>query len=200
MKDTLSEVFTAYAEQVRATLGNPRAFDERLRETGILMLQPDKRIEFLPRVVEQLESLESFRQLINHTRSAFPDQFHTRDDSLTRQAAQHFFRRCAFYLDVFEGKDLSLEKAFERYVKAFQKQDVRIWRLTLLDGIDFVSPDSCMNFGTFQIRCFSHEELAAILGNRMNAGLLPVGADRCEATAGLLVSLNHLHETSPSIR
>jgi predicted SprT family Zn-dependent metalloprotease len=66
-----------------------RAFDERLRETGILMLQSDKRIEFLPRVVEQLESLEFFPQLIDETCSAFPDQFHTSDDRRARQAAMH---------------------------------------------------------------------------------------------------------------
>jgi hypothetical protein len=173
LEDVLSAAFTRYAELVRATLGNPQAFDERLGETGILTLQPDKRVELLPRVVEHLESLEAFRQLVNHTRSAFPDQFHTRDDNLTGQAAQHFFRRGAFYLDIFEGKDISIEKAFERYVKAFQKQDRLIWRLTLLDGIDFVSPDSCMNFGTFQLRRFSHEELAAILGNRVNQVFYP---------------------------
>ncbi|HXH10049.1 MAG TPA: hypothetical protein VNP04_09865 [Alphaproteobacteria bacterium] len=173
MKDILSAAFTRYAELVRATLGNHRAFDEQLRETGILMLQPDKRIEFLPRVVEHLESREPFRQLVKYTRSTFPDQFHTRDDNLTRQAAQHFFRRCAFYLDVFEGKDIGIEKAVERYVKAFQRQDIFIWRLTLLDGIDFASPESCMNFGTFQIRRFSHKELPAILGNRVNQVFYP---------------------------
>ena len=130
------------------------------------MLQPDTRIEFLPRVVEHLESLESFRQLVNYTRSTFPDQFHTRDDNRAREAAQHFFRRCAFYLDVFDGKDVSIEKAFERYVKGFQRQDIRTWLLTLLDGIDFVSHDSCISFGTFQIQRFSHEGLAAIHGHK----------------------------------
>jgi hypothetical protein len=173
MNDGLFAAFAKYAELVRATLGNHRAFDERLRQTGILMQQPDKRIEFLPRVVEHLESLESFRQLINYTRSTFPDQFHTRDDNRARGAAQHFFRRCAFYLDVFEGKDVSIEKAFERYVKAFQRQEILIWRLTLLDGIDFIYPDSCISFGTFQIRRFSHEELGAILGNRVNQVFYP---------------------------
>jgi hypothetical protein len=106
-------------------------------------------------------------------RSAFPDQFHTRDDSLTGQAAQHFFRRGVFSLDTFESKDISIGKAFERYVKAFQRQDICIWHLTLLDGIDFASPESCMNFGTFQIRRFSHDELAAILGNRVNQVFYP---------------------------
>ena len=177
MDDGLFAAFMRYAELVRATLGCHRVFDERLRETGILMLQPDKRIEFLPRVVEHLESLEAFNQLVNHTRSAFPDQFHTRDDNRASRAAQHFFRRCAFYLDVFEGKEISIEKVFERYVKAFQKQDILIWRLTLLDGIDFVSPNSCMSFGMekrrFQIRRFSQDELAAILGNRVNQVFYP---------------------------
>jgi Apea-like HEPN len=140
---------------------------------GILRLQPDKRIEFLPRVVEHLESLQAFRQLVNHTQFAFPDQFHTRDASLARQAARHFFRRCAFYLNVFEGKDIGIEMAFGRYVKAFQKRDIAIRRLTLLDGIDFVCPDSCISFGKFQIRRFSHEELAAILGNRVNQVFYP---------------------------
>jgi hypothetical protein len=145
LEDVLSAAFTKYAEFVRATLGNHHAFDGRLRDTGILMVQPEKRIEFLPRVVEHLESLGSFRQLINHTRSAFPAQFHTRDEGITRQADQHFFRRCAFYLDGFEGKDISIEKAFECHVKAFQKQDLPIRRLTPLDGLDFVSPASCMS-------------------------------------------------------
>ena len=89
------------------------------------------------------------------------------------QAAKHFFRRCGFYLDVFEGKDISFEKAFERYGKAFKRRDIRIWRLTLLDGIDFDSPDSYISFGTFQIRRFSHEGLAAILGNRVNQVFYP---------------------------
>jgi len=173
MDDGLFAAFAKYAELVRETLANHRAFDERLREMGILMQQPDKRIGFLPRVVERSESLESFRQLIDYTRSTFPDQFHTRDDSLAGQAAQHFFRRCAFYLDVFEGKDVSIERTFERYVKAFQRQDICLWRLTLLDGIDFDFPDSCISFDTFQIRRFSHEQLAAILGNRVNQVFYP---------------------------
>jgi hypothetical protein len=180
LEDVLSAAFTRYAELVRATLGSHRAFDERLRETGLLMLQSEKRIEFLPRMVEHLESLECFGQLIKHTSSAFPAQFHTRDEGLTRQAAQHFFRRCAFYLAVFEGKEINIEKAFERYVKAFQKQDIPIWRLTLLDGLDFVCPDSSMSFGTekhrFQIRRFSQDELAAVLGNRVNQVFYPSAA------------------------
>lgn len=93
MEDALFAAFARYAELVRATLGSHLAFDERLRETGILMLQADKRIEFLPRVVEHLESIKAFRQLVPHTRSAFPDQFHTRDENIARRAAQHFFRR-----------------------------------------------------------------------------------------------------------
>ena len=113
MEDVLSAAFTKYAELVRETLGNHRAFDERLRETGILMLQPDKRIEFLPRVVEHLESLEPFHQLVNHTRSALPDQFYTRDDNPARQAAKHFFRRGALYLNIFEGKNINPEKVFD---------------------------------------------------------------------------------------
>ena len=38
--------------------------------------------------------------------------------------SQNFFRRAGFYLNVFEGKDIYVERDFENYVHAFQKQEV----------------------------------------------------------------------------
>ena len=62
MEDGLDEAFKRYVELVQETLGNRREFDERLRAIGILIFSPDKDIDFLPSVVEQLEEQEQFRR------------------------------------------------------------------------------------------------------------------------------------------
>jgi hypothetical protein len=82
MEDSLTNAFRRYAELICATLRNHRAFDGRLRETGIVMLQPDKRFEFLPWMVEQMEEDEPFRHLVMATRATFPDQHYTQNDGL----------------------------------------------------------------------------------------------------------------------
>jgi hypothetical protein len=168
MEYALDEAFKRYADLVQKTLGNRREFGERLRATGILILSPDKGIDFLPSVVKQLEEQEQFRQLLAKTKARFRDQYHGTDNSWARHNVESFFRRSGFYLDVFKGKDICVERDFEKYERAFQKQEVQVRSLILLEGIDFDCPDSGMDFQTFQIRRFADAELADILGNRVN--------------------------------
>jgi hypothetical protein len=173
MKAGLIEAFKRYSKLVLATLRNNQAFDERLGATVIPTSSRSRRIEFLPKVVERLEREEDFCQLIMETRAAFPDRYHTYDDYWTREAVQNFFRRSDFYLDVFAGKGINIEGAFERYVTAFQDDKTEVTCLTLLEGVEFTSPIACMNFNTFQIRRFSAEELANIVGNQINKIFYP---------------------------
>jgi hypothetical protein len=77
------------------------------------VLQPDKRIEFLPQVVEQLEGQEAFHWLLEETQATFPEHPHTREISHVERATEHFFRRSAFYLDIFEHQDIHIAKVFE---------------------------------------------------------------------------------------
>jgi hypothetical protein len=93
MEDSLTNAFRRYAELICATLRNHRTFDGRLRETGIVMLQPDKRFEFLPWVVEQMEEDEPFRHLVMATRATFPDQHYTQNDGLASHAVKNFCNR-----------------------------------------------------------------------------------------------------------
>jgi hypothetical protein len=120
MEDSLTHTFRRYAELICATLWNHRAFDGRLRETGIVMLQPDKRFEFLPWVVEQMEEDEPFRHLVMATRATFPDQHYTQNDGLASHAVKNFFRRSGFYLDVFEGNNLNIDRVLEEYAVHFR--------------------------------------------------------------------------------
>jgi hypothetical protein len=173
MEDSLTNAFRRYAELICATLRNHRTFDGRLRETGIVMLQPDKRFEFLPWVVEQMEEDEPFRHLVMATRATFPDQHYTQNDGLASHAVKNFFRRSGFYLDVFEGNNPNIDRVLEEYAVPFRKKERQITYLTLLQGIKFSAPGSGMKFDNFEIRRFSDTELAAISGNRVNQVFYP---------------------------
>jgi hypothetical protein len=71
MEDGLDEAFKRYAETVQETLGNGWEFGERLRATGILILSPDKGIDFLPSVVQELEEHEQFASSLQKRRRGF---------------------------------------------------------------------------------------------------------------------------------
>jgi len=124
-------------------------------------------------VIEQLECMGEFLQLIIETRAVFRDRYHTSDDYCAREAVQNFFCRSGFYLGIFEGKGINAEGTFEKYVGAFQADKIQVTYLTLLEGVQFASTSSCMNFSTFQIRRFSAEELADIAGNPINRIFYP---------------------------
>ena len=173
MEGGLIEAFKRYSQLVFATLQNNREFDKRLGATIISTSSQSRRIEFLPKVVERLEREGDFYQLMTETRAEFPDQYHTYDDYWAREAVQNFFRRSGFYLDAFTGKDINVEGALERYVTAFQDDKTEVTCLTLLEGVEFTSSVSSLNFNTFQIRRFSAEELAGIVGNRINQIFYP---------------------------
>jgi hypothetical protein len=165
--------FEKYTEFVRTTLRHHHAFDERLRQTGIVMLHPEKRIEFLARVVEQVEKDEPFRHLVIATQAAFPGEHYSRNDSSTSYAVKNFSRRSGFYLDVSEGKNVNINRALDEYVAHFQKRETLITRLTLLQGIEFTDLGSGVHFNTFQIRRFSDTELEGMFGNRANQVFYP---------------------------
>src|SRR6266511_2588499 len=155
MMDSLSEAFRRYTELVLAALRKHDVFDEHLRKTGISLLRPDRRIEFLPQVVEQLEGQKAFHWLLEETEAAFPDQSHTREISHVERATKHFFRRSAFYLDIFERRDIDIDRAFESYVKAFQKQEIPVRDLIPFEYVNFTFPSSRIKFDSFQILRFS---------------------------------------------
>ena len=156
-----------------AILRNHHRFDEQLGGLVTPTLSLDKRITYLPMVIEKLEGRGEFLQLVIETRAAFRDRYHTSDDYWAREAVKHFFRRSDFYLGIFEGKSINTEGIFEKYVAAFQDDRIQVTYLTLLEGVRFTSSTSCMNFNTFQIRRFSAEELADMAGNQVNQIFYP---------------------------
>lgn len=133
-------------------------------------------------LVNETENHPSFQHLIKETQVAFSDQAkclmatHFKvadvfkkpvfDDALWMMAISNFFRRSGYYFSFCEGKTANSDNLFERYKSAFNKDKIEITYLVPLENVRFVG--SPLDFGDFQIKQFSEEELEAILQNRLN--------------------------------
>ena len=81
-------------------------------------------------------------------------------------AISNFFRRSGCYFNIFRKRIPDTDKLFEEYCSAFRKKEIKKKYLIPLGNVEFSRPS--MNFGEFEIKKFSLEELDTILQNNIN--------------------------------
>jgi hypothetical protein len=170
MANKLEDIFRSYTNIVQLKL------QKEARKPGLkepLTLFTDKTME-LRTLVDELENEAEFHQLVAETRSAFLGGYHGKSESAWRRAVKNFFRRSEYYCNFFEKKAPNADAAFQNYREAFQRRKIQITYLALMEFVYFA--ERSMDFGAFQVRQFSADELGAIFQNRVNEVFYPWAA------------------------
>ena len=129
----------------------------------------------LPWIVEELESEQEFDRLVAETRSAFSGDRHRKStEELWRRAVHNYFCRSGYYLSLVSGESASPDEFFSNYCFSLTEPKVQTTYLSPLEFVNFA--ESSMDFGTFQIKRFSIQELQALLQNRVNSIFYPWAA------------------------
>jgi hypothetical protein len=123
--------------------------------------------------VGQLENQAEFRQLVATARSLFAGDYHQRHEWGWEHAVASFFRRSGCYVDIFDGKSISVDDAFQLFCQDFERREIQITYLVPLSYVDF--GEESMDFGKFQIRRFIQKELEEKFRrlNRINEAFYP---------------------------
>lgn len=162
MADKLKDAFHAYTKSFQAKL---QKRSKRSIGKGPVQLHPNKALE-LQTAVTEAESEAEFQHLIAETRSQFLEDFHGKSESAWQDAVKNCFRRSDYYVDLSEGKTPDKETFFSRYCDAFQRRERQATYLAPLEFVYFAKES--MDFGSFQVRRFSSNELEVMLQNRVN--------------------------------
>ena len=131
-------------------------------------------------LVDKVEGQRDFQDLLINTQSEFSN-----DDELNyglnmknqlasrnKRAIKNFFRNSSSYIDLFYGKKIDIKELFTSYCEEFKRQDY--YDVKLLAMMEFVKfTEESMDFGSFQIRRFTTEELSAVLRNEINKIFYP---------------------------
>jgi len=166
-KDQLRESFKSYVEYVALNLR-----EERLKEN-----EPDKQIYLahidqpsrLRAIIERMENSVEFKNLLSSFSTALG-----RDPKKAikeRYGMQTFFRRSKLYLNISEGKAVSIEDVFDKLCSVFNERQIKIVSLRLIEQVYF--RDDLIDFGTFRIERFSKAELDELVGNQVNSIFYP---------------------------
>ncbi len=138
--------------------------------------------------VEKMEEIPEFRALVQVTRDAFGNTEIAPDGDMTpistirathyesdwRYAVGNVLRRSGFYIKMLEKKLNDPSEEFENYVQVFKNSERKISYLAPLEYVSFEQDD--IDFGHFQIKRFSRDELDTILGNSTNEIFYPWAA------------------------
>jgi len=167
MIDKLNEIFRIYTEAVQSKI---QKRSEELNRKGPLRLLVNKAVE-LRIMVDELENDDEFHQLVLETPSSFYGDYHGKNEWAWQQAVKNFFRRSAYYADIFEGKSVSIEATFHNYREAFQRREFQVNYFAPMEFVKFA--ERTMDLGAFHIRRFSSEELSTIFRNSINEVFYP---------------------------
>lgn len=168
MADNLEEIFRRYWNAVQSKL--QQRGEERRVEKGPLRLFVNKAME-LRAEIDELENQAEFEQLVGKTNSSFSGDYHGKSEGAWQQAVKNFFRRSGYYIDLFEGKSLSVDAALHNYREALQRRETQISYFAPMEYVYFA--ERTMDFGAFHIRRFAAGELEAIFQNRINEVFYP---------------------------
>lgn len=167
MKIEFEGTFRTYTAAVGAKLTEAPRLRKQLRLVTSKTTQ-------LRALVDDLESSAEFGKLVLETRSSFSGDYHGKSESVWREAVKNFFRRSGYYIDTFEGKSVHDDAALDRYREAFQRREVEISYLALMEYVHFA--EDSMNFSTFEIRRFGADELDSIFQNKISEVFYPWAA------------------------
>ncbi|MFQ5904868.1 MAG: hypothetical protein ACE5JO_14390, partial [Candidatus Binatia bacterium] len=121
-------------------------------------------------MVDELENEPEFHQLVSETYSSLRDG-HTKSVIRWERAVENFFRRSGFYIDIFEERTIGVDATFDNYRKAFQKRKTQVRYLAPMEFVRFAKHS--MDFGEFQVRRFTADELELIFQNRISEIFYP---------------------------
>ncbi|MFA5857437.1 MAG: hypothetical protein WC955_00060 [Elusimicrobiota bacterium] len=148
MVDKLKEIFISYINVVQLRIENSHS-------------------EELMSLIDQLEKSNEFCQLVEKTHSELSsDGYHGKDKSSWELAVNNFFRRSMCYIDIYKQNFPNKELLLAKYIESFQRQQTKIRYLAPIEFVSFSK--ECIDFGVFQIRKYSREELDLIFQNKIN--------------------------------
>jgi hypothetical protein len=167
MPDKLQETFSRFTKVASSVLQKaPLA-------AGIVSSDGQKKLQ-LQIAVSDLERKPEFKELVLETRSRFYGDYHKGSDPWWEQAIKNFFCRSEYYVRTLCGYTISEEDNYSRYLQAFQRREMQVRYFAPLEYVAF--GEKQMDFGSFQIRRFKGEEIAAVLGNSVNEVFYPRSA------------------------
>lgn len=167
----LREAFRSYADTARSRLQR-RA--ERGSGADLPRLFLHESVE-LRALTNGLEMSGQFQRLVEATaQSSLWQGYHGKSAFNCRRTVGNFFRRSGYYLDVYDGKPVSMDALFEKYREAFEKRRIRTSYVVPLELVHF--HEESMDFGRFQVRRSSLEELTARFQNRVREAFWPRSA------------------------
>jgi hypothetical protein len=124
--------------------------------------------------LERLETGVEFRRLVEETRKSDFPRFSDKPVyglSIWEHAVKNFFRRSGLYLDLTNNDVIDIDAVFQTYLEEFQRLETRVAYLIPIELVTFT--ESFLDFGKFQIRRYSENELDVILENRINKVFYP---------------------------
>jgi hypothetical protein len=123
--------------------------------------------------VKELDKSSEFDFLVEETSNLYSGDYHGKNKSAWEQAVKNFFRRSGYYIDLFEDKNIDSDDLFRKYYESFKQRKTEVIYLAPLEFVDFNPDNLVMDFGTFQIRKFSKNELKIIFQNQINEIFYP---------------------------
>jgi hypothetical protein len=121
--------------------------------------------------VDQLEDGPIFKDLVDQTRTAFCNDWHSSNsESCWRNAICNFFRRTGYYTSAFSGTGIP-PTLLRTYAAAFLRRHMQTTYLAPLEFVDFPKPE--LIFSDYQIRQIDRDELEALVGNEVNRVFYP---------------------------
>jgi len=106
-------------------------------------------------------------------------------DPIQHYQVFHFFRRSGLYLDLYNKVRVNTETYFEKFLLSFNARMLERVQLSPILNVLFTWPEekdeeeddvNRLKFGTFEIRMFTPEELAEVIGNAVNRVFYPEAA------------------------
>jgi len=183
MKDEIESAFVAYVNVVVSTLSRRRE-EERTRRARERPMIPLVGVDYsrrdrwkTERSFLEAERSGEFNKLAEETRS-FSSGEGPGMHRLWEVHVKNFLRRSGIYLDLFDGKEINTSAAFAHYCRAFERSQTegayQKHCLAIIEHVGF--PAELLDFGSFQIRQFSEQDLGELLGNRVNFVFFPEAA------------------------
>jgi len=123
--------------------------------------------------VKGLEKSSEFDLLVEETLNLYSEDYHSKDKSSWEQAVKYFFRRSGYYYNFFDGNNINIDILFKKYCESFKQRKTEVIYLAPMEFVDFKPDNLVMDFGTFQIRKFSKNELEIIFQNQINEIFYP---------------------------
>lgn len=165
MKSKLQKVFKDYIDLLIHQWTNPISIDNTEID--------------LKSQVNELETNQLFHNLIIETRYTFSGFQHKKDRGNIidiykgewKNRVRNFFRRSNIYYDICLRNNIDIDVLFNTYIDAFQRTEINEFYLAPLEYVNFAK-DS-MEFGQFQIKKFTINDLNDILQNRINKIFYP---------------------------